>query len=135
MTWVGLDLHKRYITACAMSDAGVIVAEHRRRPADDVTLIGCSPDVMDPGYHLDNPDRSNAVISPTSYMEAVGCSLHQGKRDTMTIAFKMIGGSMARFDCANVNRDSIRSARRAYRDAVFAHTGLITSTDGAGGSK
>jgi transposase len=40
MTWVGLDLHKRYITACALDDAGVIVAEHRRLPADDVTLIG-----------------------------------------------------------------------------------------------
>lgn len=40
MTWVGLDLHKRYITACAMSDAGVIVAEHRRLPADEATLLG-----------------------------------------------------------------------------------------------
>jgi hypothetical protein len=33
MTWVGLNLPKRYFTACAMSDAGVIVAEHRRLPA------------------------------------------------------------------------------------------------------
>lgn len=28
MTWVGLDLHQRYIKACAMDDAGVIVAAH-----------------------------------------------------------------------------------------------------------
>ena len=40
MTWVGLDLHKRYITACAMDDSGAIVAEHRRFPADEVTLVG-----------------------------------------------------------------------------------------------
>jgi transposase len=39
MTWVGLDLHKRYITACALDGAGVVVAEHRRLPADDVTLL------------------------------------------------------------------------------------------------
>ncbi len=38
MTWVGLDLHKRYITACAMDDVGVIVAEHRRLPADEAPL-------------------------------------------------------------------------------------------------
>lgn len=30
MIWVGLDLHKKYITACAMDEAGGIVAEHRR---------------------------------------------------------------------------------------------------------
>ena len=29
MTWVGLDLHKRYITACALTDGGELVAEHR----------------------------------------------------------------------------------------------------------
>jgi hypothetical protein len=39
MTWVGLDLHKRYFTACALDDAGT-VAEHRRLPADDTTLLG-----------------------------------------------------------------------------------------------
>jgi hypothetical protein len=38
MTWVGLDLHKRYITACALDDAGTVVAEHRRLPANDTTL-------------------------------------------------------------------------------------------------
>jgi hypothetical protein len=27
MTFVGLDLHKRYITACALSDAGDVLAE------------------------------------------------------------------------------------------------------------
>jgi transposase len=32
MTFVGLDLHKRYITACALSDAGDVLAEARRLP-------------------------------------------------------------------------------------------------------
>ena len=32
MRWVGLDLHKRYITACALDDAGEFVADHRRLP-------------------------------------------------------------------------------------------------------
>lgn len=40
MTWVGLDLHKRYITACALDETGALLAEHRRLPADDTTLIG-----------------------------------------------------------------------------------------------
>lgn len=39
MTWVGLDLHKRYITVCALDDAGTILAEHRRLPADDTALL------------------------------------------------------------------------------------------------
>lgn len=32
MTFVGLDLHKRYITACALSDFGDVLAEVRRMP-------------------------------------------------------------------------------------------------------
>ncbi len=39
MRWVGLDLHKRYITACALDDDGQVVAEHRRLPADAVPLV------------------------------------------------------------------------------------------------
>ena len=30
MTFVGFDLHKRYITACALDDAGGIIAEIRQ---------------------------------------------------------------------------------------------------------
>ena len=30
MTFVGFDLHKRYISACAVDDAGEIIAERRR---------------------------------------------------------------------------------------------------------
>ncbi len=33
MVTVGLDLHKRYMTACAVDDAGTVVAEHRRARA------------------------------------------------------------------------------------------------------
>jgi transposase len=32
MTFVGLDLHKRYITACALSNIGEVIAEVRRMP-------------------------------------------------------------------------------------------------------
>ncbi len=32
MIWVGLDLHKKYITACAMDEAGGLVMEHQRLP-------------------------------------------------------------------------------------------------------
>lgn len=32
MTFVGLDLHKRYITACALDAGGVILGEVRRMP-------------------------------------------------------------------------------------------------------
>jgi len=39
MIWVGLDLHKRYITACAIDDAGAVVAEHRRLPTDPEVLL------------------------------------------------------------------------------------------------
>jgi hypothetical protein len=30
MVTVGLDLHKRYITACALDESGTVLAEHRR---------------------------------------------------------------------------------------------------------
>jgi transposase len=40
MRWVGLDLHKRYITACALDDVGQLVAEHRRLPPDVEALVG-----------------------------------------------------------------------------------------------
>jgi transposase len=30
MITVGLDLHKRYITACALDESGTVLAEHRR---------------------------------------------------------------------------------------------------------
>lgn len=39
MIWVGLDLHKRYITACALDDGGTIVAQHRRLPTDVAALV------------------------------------------------------------------------------------------------
>jgi len=39
MSWVGLDLHKRYITACALDDGGALVAEQRRLPTDSDVLL------------------------------------------------------------------------------------------------
>jgi hypothetical protein len=32
MTFVGLDLHKRYITACALDASGALLAEARHMP-------------------------------------------------------------------------------------------------------
>lgn len=40
MTFVGLDLHKRYITACALSDTGDVLAEVRRMSVSMDTLSG-----------------------------------------------------------------------------------------------
>jgi transposase len=40
MVWVGLDLHKRYVTACALDEGGRVVAEHRRLPAEVAPLVG-----------------------------------------------------------------------------------------------
>ena len=40
MIWVGLDLHKRYITACALDEGGAVVAEHRRLPPEADALVG-----------------------------------------------------------------------------------------------
>jgi hypothetical protein len=39
MTFVGLDLHKRYITACALDAVGVIVGELRRLPVSLEALL------------------------------------------------------------------------------------------------
>lgn len=39
MLWVGLDLHKRYITACVVDEAGQVVAEHRRLAPEASVLI------------------------------------------------------------------------------------------------
>lgn len=46
MTFVGLDLHKRYITACALDDTGAVLGEVRRMPVTLEHLFdflgGCS---------------------------------------------------------------------------------------------
>ena len=39
MIWVGLDLHQKYIAACALDDVGGLVAEPRRLPADAASLV------------------------------------------------------------------------------------------------
>ena len=39
MFWVRFDLHKRYITACAVDEEGRVVAEHRRLPPDVAALL------------------------------------------------------------------------------------------------
>jgi transposase len=39
MRWVGLELHKHYITACALDDAGQGIAEHRRLAPDVAVLL------------------------------------------------------------------------------------------------
>ena len=39
MTFVGLDLHKRYITACALDTDGAIIAEAKRLAPDLDTLL------------------------------------------------------------------------------------------------
>ena len=41
MSVSGLDLHKRYITACAMTADGVILAEQRRVMPDVAALTRC----------------------------------------------------------------------------------------------
>src|SRR5690242_8125299 len=38
MTFVGLDLHKRYITACALRDDGAVVAECRQLPTAIISI-------------------------------------------------------------------------------------------------
>ncbi len=39
MTFVGLDLHKRYITACALDAGGAILGEVRRMPISLEALV------------------------------------------------------------------------------------------------
>lgn len=39
MSWAGLDLHKRYIKACALDESSAVVYEHRRLPADAEGVI------------------------------------------------------------------------------------------------
>lgn len=39
MTWVGFDLHKRYITACALEASGTIVSEIRQLATTIETVL------------------------------------------------------------------------------------------------
>ena len=41
MTFVGLDLHKRYITACALDETGAVIGEVRRVPLSVDYLLDC----------------------------------------------------------------------------------------------
>jgi transposase len=46
MTFVGFDLHKRYITACALTDTGEVLAEIRQRSTSleaVLTWLGALP--------------------------------------------------------------------------------------------
>src|SRR5438034_6556710 len=40
MYYVGLDLHKKYITGCVLDSQGAVVAEQRRLPPVLETLLG-----------------------------------------------------------------------------------------------
>ena len=42
MIFVGFDLHKRYITACALNGAGEIIAEIRQRSTGSTRCSPCS---------------------------------------------------------------------------------------------
>lgn len=67
MTFVGLDLHKRYITACALDDAGAVLGEVRRMPLPLDSLL----------------DFLSAFTKPVTVgAEATLCSqwLHDGRR-------------------------------------------------------
>jgi transposase len=39
MTFVGLDLHTRYLTACALNDGGTVIGEVRRMPVSLASLL------------------------------------------------------------------------------------------------
>ena len=68
MIWVGLDLHKRYITACALDTAGTVVAESSTRRTSftngplDCCLI--PPNNLDPSSDLDHPTRPDTGPGP-----------------------------------------------------------------------
>src|SRR5437667_12049798 len=40
MYYVGLDLHKKYITGCALDSQGAVLATERRRPPVLETMLG-----------------------------------------------------------------------------------------------
>jgi hypothetical protein len=62
MTFAGLDLHKRYITACALDAAGVVVGELRRLPAPWETSTGsCSGRRGSPGRRRRQRGNSAAI--------------------------------------------------------------------------
>ncbi len=48
MTIVGLDLHKRYITACAMDSSGSLLGEVRRMPVSHEALSNFMSDFPAP---------------------------------------------------------------------------------------
>jgi hypothetical protein len=43
MVTVGLDLHKRYVTACALDALGTVLAEHRRLQLSSEAVEAASP--------------------------------------------------------------------------------------------
>src|SRR5437667_12431319 len=48
MYYVGLDLHKKYITGCVLDSQGAVVAEQRRLPPVLETLLGWPAPVGQP---------------------------------------------------------------------------------------
>lgn len=66
MVYVGLDLHKRYITACALDAEGGVLAEDRRLTTDIATLVAWLG-------HLTGP--VTVVLEATLFEYAVSDSL------------------------------------------------------------
>lgn len=75
---------------------------------------------------------ANFAASPVEFMRSVGCRPTTGKRDTHTIALRDGGGSMLRFNCADVPEDSISAAIRRYKTELLGSSGASVESWGGG---
>jgi len=73
MYYVGLDLHKRYVTACALDSAGQVVAAERRLGTTLEARIGAGRDAQETAaVRGDRPSRAGAGAGLRG--DAHGCS-------------------------------------------------------------
>lgn len=89
-------------------------------------VAGCSPEgATDSGYYLSSQPRARAVVNPSEYMTAVGCSTRSPSDAALPgdIGIPSATSTMSRFGCASVPGDSIRAAIGRYKDAVASGYG------------
>ncbi len=127
MTFVGFDLHKRYITACALDSAGDLIAEVRQLP----TAVEAIQEWLDALPGPDGLARSHAVLG-MARRTTHGARAHGACRPRLPREAHLAGTGEDRPDrCAQAARAAACESLPGDLDAGSRHTPAAAVAAGA----
>ena len=107
---------------------------HRLLVAAAIVLTACgaeSPTLADPGWRsVAGRHDGNFVGDVGDFVELVGCHPMEGQRDSATVALPSRTGGLLRYNCANIPRDSVKTAIQRYRTALKESLGGASAESG-----